>query len=87
MKFLPSLYLATKNTDSLKTIMSSNNNIVDTGFGIFKSAVKVTFPFIGTVKGLVTGATPEETADEVKRVNENFDKIFSPTGATQGGSK
>jgi hypothetical protein len=87
MKFLPSLYLATKNTDSLETTMSSNPNIVDTGFGLLHSAVKNTIPIVGLVKGAVTGATPEEIADEVKQANENYDKIFSTTGATQDGSK
>jgi len=87
MKFLPSLYLATKNTDSLKTTMSSNPNIVDTGFGMFNSAVKGAIPIVGLVKGAVTGATPEQVADEVKLANENYDKIFSTTGATQGEKK
>jgi len=87
MKFLPSLYLATKNTDSLKTTMSSNPNIVDTGFSLLNSAVKGVIPIVGLDKGAVTGATPKQIADEVKQVTETHDKIFSTTGGTQGEKK
>ncbi len=67
--------------------MSSTPNIVDTGFGMLNSAVKGTIPIVGLVKGAVTGATPEQVADEVKLANENYDKIFSTTGATQDEKK
>jgi hypothetical protein len=67
--------------------MSSNPNIVDAGFGMFNSAVKGAIPFVGLVKGAITGETPEQIAAEVKQVTETHDKIFSTTGATQGETK
>ncbi len=57
-------------------------NIVDTGFDLLNSTMKGVYPIVGMVKGAITGATPDEIAAEVKRVNEGHDKIFSKTGST-----